>query len=167
MVKRDVQLCLNVQSLMHCLLLSFGREYINVMAFFFFYRSATKIVFFGTPFQICRSSPKEDFKSLASCSPCPAPSCTIARPEMAETHGKFDFAIDRGGTFTDVFAHLPDGRERVLKLLSHDPQNYKDAPTEGIRRVLEQVRMERVIKGVEVKKIQRECERKNEMLVNT
>ncbi|XP_056155592.1 5-oxoprolinase isoform X2 [Lampris incognitus] len=33
---------------------------------------------------------------------------------------------------------LPDGRERVLKLLSRDPQNYKDAPTEGIRRVLEE-----------------------------
>lgn len=58
---------------------------------------------------------------------------------MAETKGKFDFAIDRGGTFTDVFARLPNGRERVLKLLSHDPQNYNDAPTEGIRRVLEQV----------------------------
>ncbi|XP_028826461.1 5-oxoprolinase isoform X3 [Denticeps clupeoides] len=57
---------------------------------------------------------------------------------MAGSQGKFDFAIDRGGTFTDVFARLPDGRERVLKLLSHDPQNYKDAPTEGIRRVLEQ-----------------------------
>uniref|UniRef100_A0A671QP07 5-oxoprolinase-like n=1 Tax=Sinocyclocheilus anshuiensis TaxID=1608454 RepID=A0A671QP07_9TELE len=57
---------------------------------------------------------------------------------MAETNGKFDFAIDRGGTFTDVFARLPDGRERVLKLLSHDPQNYRDAPTEGIRRVLEE-----------------------------
>lgn len=57
---------------------------------------------------------------------------------MAETEGRFDFAIDRGGTFTDVFARLPDGRERVLKLLSHDPQNYRDAPTEGIRRVLEQ-----------------------------
>ncbi|XP_057214169.1 5-oxoprolinase isoform X1 [Triplophysa rosa] len=57
---------------------------------------------------------------------------------MAETKGKFDFAIDRGGTFTDVFARLPDGRERVLKLLSHDPQNYRDAPTEGIRRVLEE-----------------------------
>uniref|UniRef100_A0A6Q2ZDL2 5-oxoprolinase, ATP-hydrolysing n=1 Tax=Esox lucius TaxID=8010 RepID=A0A6Q2ZDL2_ESOLU len=52
--------------------------------------------------------------------------------------GKFDFAIDRGGTFTDVFARLPDGREKVLKLLSHDPQNYQDAPTEGIRRVLEE-----------------------------
>lgn len=57
---------------------------------------------------------------------------------MAETKGKFDFAIDRGGTFTDVFSRLPDGRERVLKLLSWDPQNYKDAPTEGIRRVLEE-----------------------------
>ncbi|KPP64381.1 5-oxoprolinase-like [Scleropages formosus] len=57
---------------------------------------------------------------------------------MAETMQKFDFAIDRGGTFTDVFARCPDGRERVLKLLSHDPQNYKDAPTEGIRRVLEE-----------------------------
>ncbi|XP_036377739.1 5-oxoprolinase [Megalops cyprinoides] len=57
---------------------------------------------------------------------------------MAETKGKFDFAIDRGGTFTDVFARCPDGREKVLKLLSHDPQNYKDAPTEGIRRVLEE-----------------------------
>lgn len=58
---------------------------------------------------------------------------------MAENKGKFEFAIDRGGTFTDVFARLPDGRERVLKLLSRDPQNYKDAPTEGIRRVLEEV----------------------------
>ncbi|TNN59470.1 5-oxoprolinase [Liparis tanakae] len=57
---------------------------------------------------------------------------------MTENKGKFDFAIDRGGTFTDVFARLPDGRERVLKLLSRDPQNYKDAPTEGIRRVLEE-----------------------------
>ncbi|XP_076014060.1 5-oxoprolinase [Genypterus blacodes] len=57
---------------------------------------------------------------------------------MAETKGKFDFAIDRGGTFTDVFARLPGGRERVLKLLSRDPQNYNDAPTEGIRRILEE-----------------------------
>ncbi|CAK7201348.1 hypothetical protein SEUCBS139899_004052 [Sporothrix eucalyptigena] len=47
-------------------------------------------------------------------------------------------AIDRGGTFTDVHAIVP-GREDdiVLKLLSVDPQNYPDAPTEGIRRVLE------------------------------
>ncbi|KAG7249874.1 hypothetical protein CRUP_038630 [Coryphaenoides rupestris] len=63
---------------------------------------------------------------------------------MADTKGMFDFAIDRGGTFTDVFARLADGRERVLKLLSRDPQNYKDAPTEGIRRVLEEPRTNRI-----------------------
>uniref|UniRef100_A0A670IUD6 5-oxoprolinase, ATP-hydrolysing n=1 Tax=Podarcis muralis TaxID=64176 RepID=A0A670IUD6_PODMU len=50
----------------------------------------------------------------------------------------FQFAIDRGGTFTDVFARCPGGKARVLKLLSEDPANYRDAPTEGIRRVLEE-----------------------------
>ncbi|KAL1500984.1 hypothetical protein ABEB36_006393 [Hypothenemus hampei] len=49
---------------------------------------------------------------------------------------KFKFAIDRGGTFTDVFALCPNGKIRVLKLLSEDPQHYQDAPTEGIRRIL-------------------------------
>uniref|UniRef100_A0A8B9SVJ5 5-oxoprolinase, ATP-hydrolysing n=1 Tax=Anas platyrhynchos TaxID=8839 RepID=A0A8B9SVJ5_ANAPL len=49
----------------------------------------------------------------------------------------FQFAIDRGGTFTDVFARCPGGRVRVLKLLSEDP-SYGDAPTEGIRRVLQE-----------------------------
>ncbi|XP_077209596.1 5-oxoprolinase isoform X2 [Paroedura picta] len=52
--------------------------------------------------------------------------------------GRFQFAIDRGGTFTDVFARCPGGRVRVLKLLSEDPANYRDAPTEGIRRLLQQ-----------------------------
>ncbi|XP_064599058.1 5-oxoprolinase-like [Liolophura sinensis] len=52
--------------------------------------------------------------------------------------GKFQFAIDRGGTFTDVWARCPGGEIRVLKLLSEDPQNYPDAPREGIRRILEQ-----------------------------
>ncbi len=50
----------------------------------------------------------------------------------------FRFAIDRGGTFTDVFAEMPDGTPRVLKLLSVDPANYDDAPTEGIRVLMEQ-----------------------------
>ncbi|WVQ82712.1 hypothetical protein IAT38_004844 [Cryptococcus sp. DSM 104549] len=54
-------------------------------------------------------------------------------------------SIDRGGTFTDVHASIPSGSsaskrdEFVFKLLSQDPSNYKDAPTEGIRRVLEKV----------------------------
>ncbi|KAL1859520.1 hypothetical protein VTK73DRAFT_7577 [Phialemonium thermophilum] len=52
--------------------------------------------------------------------------------------GGIQIAIDRGGTFTDVHAIVP-GRPNdiVLKLLSVDPQNYPDAPAEGIRRVLE------------------------------
>ena len=53
--------------------------------------------------------------------------------------GKFRFAIDRGGTFTDVWAQSPSGKVTVMKLLSEDPQNYSDAPREGIRRILEQV----------------------------
>ncbi|KZL79982.1 hydantoinase b oxoprolinase [Colletotrichum incanum] len=48
-------------------------------------------------------------------------------------------SIDRGGTFCDVIAHV-DGREPLIfKLLSEDPANYPDAPTEAIRRVLEVV----------------------------
>jgi 5-oxoprolinase (ATP-hydrolysing) len=52
--------------------------------------------------------------------------------------GKFHFSIDRGGTFTDLHAILPNGTELVTKLLSEDPDNYPDAPTEGIRRILDQ-----------------------------
>ncbi|KAJ5013575.1 hypothetical protein K4K57_002586 [Colletotrichum sp. SAR 10_99] len=50
-----------------------------------------------------------------------------------------NFAIDRGGTFTDVWASIPGRPDVVLKLLSVDPGNYDDAPAEGIRRVLEMV----------------------------
>jgi 5-oxoprolinase (ATP-hydrolysing) len=53
--------------------------------------------------------------------------------------GKFKFAIDRGGTFTDVYAICLDGKEKVTKLLSVDPSNYEDAPRKGIRRILEEV----------------------------
>jgi 5-oxoprolinase (ATP-hydrolysing) len=45
------------------------------------------------------------------------------------------FAIDRGGTFTDVVAHAPDGTRRTLKLLSDDPERYDDAAIEAIRRL--------------------------------
>src|SRR5690349_7110469 len=46
------------------------------------------------------------------------------------------FAIDRGGTFTDVVARSSEGRLRVEKLLSEDPARYEDAALEAIRRVL-------------------------------
>ncbi|EXJ96274.1 5-oxoprolinase (ATP-hydrolysing) [Capronia coronata CBS 617.96] len=50
---------------------------------------------------------------------------------------KIRISIDRGGTFTDVHASVPGKPDIILKLLSVDPGNYQDAPTEGIRRVLE------------------------------
>jgi 5-oxoprolinase (ATP-hydrolysing) len=48
-----------------------------------------------------------------------------------------------GGTFTDIYCEVADNdgnvvKRKVAKLLSEDPNNYKDAPTEGIRRILEQ-----------------------------
>ena len=50
---------------------------------------------------------------------------------------KIKISIDRGGTFTDVHASIPGRKDITLKLLSVDPANYQDAPTEGIRRILE------------------------------
>src|SRR6478735_3841996 len=48
----------------------------------------------------------------------------------------WSFAIDRGGTFTDVVARASDGRLRVEKLLSENSGRYDDAALEAIRRVL-------------------------------
>jgi 5-oxoprolinase (ATP-hydrolysing) len=59
---------------------------------------------------------------------------------------KFRFNIDRGGTFTDIYCeYYPEGKFKtdskclVYKLLSQDPFNYDDAPSEGIRRLISQV----------------------------
>jgi 5-oxoprolinase (ATP-hydrolysing) len=49
--------------------------------------------------------------------------------------GKWNFYIDRGGTFTDVLAEAPDGSIATLKLLSQSA-SYDDAALEGIRRAL-------------------------------
>jgi 5-oxoprolinase (ATP-hydrolysing) len=53
--------------------------------------------------------------------------------------GRLQVAIDRGGTFTDVVARTSDGKIVTMKLLSEDPEKYKDAPTEAIRRLLKHV----------------------------
>ena len=50
--------------------------------------------------------------------------------------GRWEFWIDRGGTFTDVVARRPDGRLAVRKLLSQDPGRYEDAVLAGIRGLL-------------------------------
>ncbi|KAK1149613.1 hypothetical protein N8T08_005162 [Aspergillus melleus] len=51
--------------------------------------------------------------------------------------GEINISIDRGGTFCDVLVQVTGQPDRVFKLLSEDPGNYRDAPTEAIRRALE------------------------------
>src|SRR4051812_15353338 len=49
---------------------------------------------------------------------------------------KWQFWIDRGGTFTDVVAKRPDGSIATHKLLSENPEQYRDAAVAGIRHLL-------------------------------
>ena len=50
--------------------------------------------------------------------------------------GRWEFWIDRGGTFTDVVARRPDGSLAVHKLLSQNPGRYADPAVAGIRHLL-------------------------------
>ncbi|WP_076997758.1 hydantoinase B/oxoprolinase family protein [Variovorax sp. KK3] len=49
---------------------------------------------------------------------------------------RWQFWIDRGGTFTDLVGRDPEGGLHTLKLLSENPEQYRDAAVEGIRRLL-------------------------------
>ena len=48
----------------------------------------------------------------------------------------WQFWIDRGGTFTDIVARKPDGQLVTHKLLSENPEQYRDAAVAGIRHLL-------------------------------
>src|SRR6516162_3126796 len=50
--------------------------------------------------------------------------------------GRWEFWIDRGGTFTDVIGRTPDGKLVAHKLLSENPEAYRDAAVQGIRDLL-------------------------------
>ncbi len=52
------------------------------------------------------------------------------------TQARWQFWIDRGGTFTDIVAQTPDGALRTHKLLSENPERYPDAAIQGIRDLL-------------------------------
>jgi 5-oxoprolinase (ATP-hydrolysing) len=54
--------------------------------------------------------------------------------DMAAT--SWEFWIDRGGTFTDVIGRRPDGALVTHKLLSENPEAYRDAAVHGIRHLL-------------------------------
>ena len=52
------------------------------------------------------------------------------------TSNRWQFWIDRGGTFTDVVGKRPDGSLVTHKLLSDNPEQYRDAAVAGIRHLL-------------------------------
>src|SRR6056297_859294 len=45
----------------------------------------------------------------------------------------WEFWIDRGGTFTDIVGLSPQGTVQTHKLLSENPERYRDAAVQGIR----------------------------------
>ncbi len=49
---------------------------------------------------------------------------------------RWQFYIDRGGTFTDIVAKTPHDEIIVHKLLSSNPEQYEDAPIQGIRDIM-------------------------------
>jgi len=56
----------------------------------------------------------------------------------------WQFWIDRGGTFTDIVARRPDGALVTRKLLSENPERYRDAAIAGIRAILEKEKVQAI-----------------------
>ena len=56
--------------------------------------------------------------------------------ESPKLQDKWQFWIDRGGTFTDIVAKTPENRLLTRKLLSENPEAYEDAALHGIREFL-------------------------------
>ena len=53
-----------------------------------------------------------------------------------QAQSRWQFWIDRGGTFTDIVARRPDGALLTHKLLSENSGQYDDAALAGIRDLL-------------------------------
>jgi len=60
----------------------------------------------------------------------------MATPTKATPPKRWEFWIDRGGTFTDVIGRRPDGKLVAHKLLSENPEAYRDAAVAGMRRLM-------------------------------
>ena len=56
--------------------------------------------------------------------------------DITQAGTRWQFWIDRGGTFTDIVAKKPDGTLVTHKLLSENPERYKDAAVHGVRELL-------------------------------
>ena len=61
---------------------------------------------------------------------------TTMNTQAPAAPSRWQFWIDRGGTFTDIVARRPDGSLVTHKLLSENPEQYRDAAVAGIRHLL-------------------------------
>jgi len=78
----------------------------------------------------------------------------MSAPHSQAGAGRWQFWIDRGGTFTDVVARRPDGELVTAKLLSENPEQYPDAAVQGIRQLLGVARNEPIpVERIEVVKM--------------
>ena len=66
---------------------------------------------------------------------------------MAGVARRWQFWIDRGGTFTDVVALDPAGKLHRAKLLSEDPGRYADAAVEAMRLAFDGLAIDGTAKG--------------------
>jgi 5-oxoprolinase (ATP-hydrolysing) len=84
------------------------------------------------------ANPRGDrFQTLLPFPSLRANNATSRRLTMAPIpNGKWQFWIDRGGTFTDIVARDPHGRLSTHKLLSENPGRYRDAAIAGIKSIL-------------------------------
>lgn len=60
----------------------------------------------------------------------------MSKLDVSPQGSRWQFWIDRGGTFTDIVAKKPDGTLTTHKLLSENPEQYADAALAGIRRLM-------------------------------
>src|SRR5271167_4986830 len=74
----------------------------------------------------CRFAVRASYVSVSAC-----PEIMTDPPPA-----RWQFWIDRGGTFTDIVARRPDGTLTTHKLLSENPGRYEDAAVHGIRELL-------------------------------
>ncbi len=56
---------------------------------------------------------------------------------MTDSNARWQFWIDRGGTFTDIVARSPAGALVTRKLLSENPERYRDAAVQGMHEILQ------------------------------
>ena len=76
-------------------------------------------------------------RRLMASSPGNVRSTSGAYSVMAEAQPRWQFWIDRGGTFTDIVGQRPDGAHWwTRKLLSENPEHYRDAAIQGIRELM-------------------------------